>query len=320
MATDRVIRILSYLHRIVEAGERGYAVAASNINNQGLKILLRSFAQQRARFKSEILAEIQRLGGDIQPRSSLRGILHRGRIDIFAALTIGNLEREKVVLNEVLIGEKVAVRTYTEALKKELPPEVRELIERQSQDVARVVEQVKLIRGVQGRRLVVQLFDAEPDAEAAIQELQNTEVGPDAIQKMMLNENIELYTGKGTTVFETSISGAVGGALWGNILGAIAGVGAQQSANIVSGTSLSASVWSLIALAGVAVGALIGAVLGFFIGMGISEDDSYLYNQSLVNGKILVLALVNDLQTTKISQMMTKIYVDNKSSVQKLAA
>ena len=116
MPTDRVLRSLSYLHRIVEAGEKGYAVSATNVNNQGLKILLKSYAQQRARFKSEIHSEIQRLGGEVKIRSSIRGILHRGRIDIFAALTIGNREREGVVLKEILIGEKIALQTYKSIL------------------------------------------------------------------------------------------------------------------------------------------------------------------------------------------------------------
>ena len=114
---------LVYLYKIVEAGERGYAVVASNVSNRALKILYKSYAQQRLQFKEEIFAEIQRLGGHTRPRSKFLGIVHRGRIDIFAALTIGNENVEKVVLKEVLLGEMVAVKAYEKTLKKDLPPE-----------------------------------------------------------------------------------------------------------------------------------------------------------------------------------------------------
>ena len=105
MSNRQVLKALNSLYRIVEAGERGYAVAAANVNNRGLKLLFKSFAQQRANFKTEIFKAMQHLGGHVQPpRSSVLAILHRGRIDIFAALTIGDENVEKMVLKEVVFG------------------------------------------------------------------------------------------------------------------------------------------------------------------------------------------------------------------------
>lgn len=69
---------LASLYKIVEAGERGYAVVASNVNNRALKTLYKSYAQQRLRFKEEIFAEIQRLGGYARPTSNFLSIVHRG--------------------------------------------------------------------------------------------------------------------------------------------------------------------------------------------------------------------------------------------------
>jgi uncharacterized protein (TIGR02284 family) len=86
MNSQRVVKALGHLCRIVEAGERGYAVAASNVSNRALKILFQTFAQQRVRFKDELLAEIKSLGGYARLSSSLLGLVHRGRIDIFVAL------------------------------------------------------------------------------------------------------------------------------------------------------------------------------------------------------------------------------------------
>jgi len=130
-----VSKALSYLCRIVEAGEKGYAVSAANVSNQGLKLLLKSHAQQRSRFKSEILAEIRRLDSNLNPRNSIRGVLHRGRINIFSALAAGNDEKEKIVLKEIMVGEKIALKAYETALKKDLPRETQGLISRQYAEV-----------------------------------------------------------------------------------------------------------------------------------------------------------------------------------------
>jgi uncharacterized protein (TIGR02284 family) len=314
MATDRVLRSLNYLYKIVEAGEKGYAVSASNVNNQGLKIILKSYAQQRARFKSEIQSEIQRLGGEVIAKSSIRGVLHRGRIDIFAALTIGNREREGVVLKEILIGEKIALRTYRSILKSGLPAETHALIARQYDEVSKVVEQIQLMRGIKDKQLIVQLFDGEADVEVAMQELKNAEVGLETIQKMVIQDSIELYSGIGTTIFETSISGAVGGAMWGSLIGAIAGLSAEKATEIVANTGMIFDIWVLIAIAGLLAGAAIGLILGYFIGLGISEDDAYLYDQSVIHGKVIILALAKNPDSTKTSQIMTRVYLDKKFS------
>ena len=89
---------LTHLYKIVEAGEKGYAVVASNARNRALKILFQSYSQQRLKFKEEIFEEIQQLGGQTRPKSSVLGMIHRGRIDIFATLTIGDENVERVLL------------------------------------------------------------------------------------------------------------------------------------------------------------------------------------------------------------------------------
>ena len=313
MTDQQAVKVLSYLYKIIEAGERGYAVSAANVNNRGLKVLFKSYAQQRARFKSEILAEIQRLGGDAKPRSSIRGILHRGRIDIFAAMTIGNEEREKVVLKEIMVGEKVALRTYEKTLKTELPPKTRETVARQYEEVRKVIERVHLMRGKEGKRLVIWLFDNEKSAEDAVQVLEQSGLPAEAIERTMFDNAIELYKGRGTTVFETIISGAVGGALWGNLIGALAGLGAGKAVDPdpIGGIPVQA-IWLLVALAGIAGGAFIGGMLGFFIGIGISEEDTYLYDESIKHGQIILMALADYSKASEARRIMEQVNIGSK--------
>ena len=112
MNTAHGRKALVYLYKYVEAGERGYAAVASNVRNRALKILYRAYAQQRLKFKEELFAEIQRLGGTTRPSSNLLGILHRGRIDIFTAMTIGDESVENMLLMEILVGESAALGAY----------------------------------------------------------------------------------------------------------------------------------------------------------------------------------------------------------------
>lgn len=318
MNTRRVIRSLSYLHRILEAGERGYAVSASNVNNQGLKILLRAYAQQRARFKSEITDEIIRLGGTLRQRSSIRGVLHRGRIDIFAALTIGNEEREAVVLKEIMVGETTAMYTYKSVIKRAMPDETRSLVEKQYEEVRHVVEQIQLLRGAHGMRMVVQLFDEEKHVDAALRELKNAGISPASIKVMKIQDAIELYSGKTTTKFETSISGATGGAMWGGVIGAIAGVGAQQS--VLSPVPyLGIDIWMIFAILGILAGGFIGFVLGYFIGMGISEDDNYLQRQDMNHEAIILMAFVNTKNISEARQIMAQLRMNMKRLVPEIS-
>lgn len=128
----------------------GYAVVASNVRSRALKILYRVYAQQRLKFKEEIFDEIQRLGGHSRPRSNILGILHRGRIDIFTAMMIGDEGVENLLLTEILVGESAALRAHEKTLKADLPPETREMVERQFNEVRNILGQARLMKGIIG--------------------------------------------------------------------------------------------------------------------------------------------------------------------------
>ena len=299
---------LVYLYKIVEAGEKGYAVAASNVSNQALKILYRSYAQQRLLFKEEIFAEIQQLGGHARPRDNFLGLVHRGRIDIFAALTIGAENVEKVVLKEVLLGERVAVKAYEKTLKKDLPPETRAMLERQFGEVRNVVEQVRLMKGQNGKRLVLHLYDSELEAEQALQSLKSAGFSETAIALENWSHGIhsELYKGRGTTLLETMISGAVGGMIWGIVAGGLAAIGILQISAFSS--EKAASVILLLAILGlIAAGGFIGSMIGLFLGSGIAGEDRYLYDTSIQHGEILMRTIVDTPRAARAGHIMEHV-------------
>ncbi len=300
MSNRQTLKALGTLYRIVEAGERGYAVAAANVDNRGLKLLFKSFAQQRANFKTEIFQEMQRLNGPAHTPgnglSSILAMIHRGRIDIFAALTIGDENEEQVVLKEVMLGESVTLRAYQNTLKKDLPPEIREVVTRQFEEVRRVVEQVHLMKGREGKRLLVRLYDTEMDANRAVERLRQSGLAQESIEKVLVDKTAVLYKGRGTTLRETIFSGAVGGAFWGSVIGLLAVINVLQLPNWNPGVQsfMDQRLWAFITLVlCIAGGVFVGTMIGTFIGWGIKSSDAYLYDHGLERGRILVKSLVD---------------------------
>lgn len=318
MNTQRVVKALGSLFRMVEAGERGYAVAASNVSNRALKILFQTFAQQRANFKEELMAEIQQLGGRVHGNSSFLGIVHRGRIDIFAALTIGAENVEKVILKEVMIGERVALRAYEKTLNQDLPPSTREIVLRQFEQVRSVVDLVRLLRGRKGKQMVVRLYDSKADAEKAVQALKKTGIHENEIEMKNLNpeKGMELYVGRGTTILETIISGAVGGAIWGTVAGILAAIGIFQMGSFGMGNISPANLQFLaaISLLGlVAGGSFIGGMIGLFIGWGIEGADRYVNTYSFKDGQILMRAIVDRSVASRVWRIMNQVAMESRT-------
>ena len=283
---------LSRIYRIVEAGEKGFATAAVNMPSPGLKILLKHFAQQRANFKDEIVAELQSLDQAGKPWSSIPGMIHRGRIGIFAAL-VEKEEREKIILDEIVVGEKIAMRAYQKTLQSPLPEQTRKMLACQMEQIAAVREQIDLLRGQAGKHLVVNLYNSENEAGTAIRSMQDAGLPIEILQKLDLHEE-NLYPGKGATVFETILSGAFGGALWGGAAGILVGFGVTQTVSPAPvGLGEILGMWLPAALATLLVGAFLSSVLAFFIGISISEEDVFQFNEILKKHLILLGTVIS---------------------------
>jgi len=320
MSDKQTLKELGRIYRVLEAGEKGYAICAANVNNRGLKVLFKSFAQQRSRFKETILAEMKRLGGEPRTWKSLLAGVYRGRINIFAALTIGKDERERAVLREILIGERFALQSFKRALKRDLKPETRRLLVNQREDIEKIIEQVTLMRGREGRRMVVRLFESVDDADTAEMEMKKAGLRLDVVVRVNMKDIVDQYNGNNTIVSETIISGAVGGAFWGGLVGIMAGVG-MQAARLIPVEAMSGQyLWAILALAGIFTGEIIGGLLGFIIGVGLSREDAYQYDLSLKRGKILLLAKVDAMRAPEAGRIMSLVDLKSQGRTEKVTA
>lgn len=119
--------VLNHLIESCRDGERGFRLAAERITDPELKALFSEVADQRAAFALELLPYAQRMGGNAPAEGSAAAALHRGWIDL--ADTI--LHSNDKLLREVQRGDGVTLVAYGDAVNGMLPPQVREVVQRQ---------------------------------------------------------------------------------------------------------------------------------------------------------------------------------------------
>ncbi|MEO7713980.1 MAG: PA2169 family four-helix-bundle protein, partial [Gemmatimonadaceae bacterium] len=116
---------ISALNDLVETckdGANGFRTAAAAVKNTQAKTLFTSRVQLIEHAAQELQAEVRRLGGDPETTGTVAAKIHRGWIDLKAAVTGKD---DAAIITECERGEQVAVKNYEDARKKELPVAVR---------------------------------------------------------------------------------------------------------------------------------------------------------------------------------------------------
>lgn len=143
VTNDDVISTLNGLIEICRDGQQGYKESAEGIERSELKSLFYEFSQQRADFAGVLQGLVRSLGGEPETEGSFAGAVHRGWIDIKAAITGGD---ENSVLNECERGEDSAKAAYADALQLGLPANVDDVVRQQSQAVQAAHNRIKELR------------------------------------------------------------------------------------------------------------------------------------------------------------------------------
>lgn len=151
MATDndKVISALNNLIETCKDGEQGFRTAADGVKNGELKTLFLAYSQQRAQFAGELQSEVRHLGGDPENRGSIAATLHRGWIDIKSAVTG---EDEGAIISECERGEDSAVKNYEDALKEDLPANIRSIIEQQFTQIKEAHDRIRALKRAEGAK------------------------------------------------------------------------------------------------------------------------------------------------------------------------
>ncbi len=311
MASDnkQAVATLNRLVKLGIASEKGFNVAAENVKNRGLKVMFKTYAQERAKFVAELRSAVREMNGDPAEGGGPLAAIHRGWINIKAAMTIGQPATENVVLGEVVRGETVALRTYQDMLERPLPASLRWKVERQMERVAEVHQHALDLEGKAGNKLVLRLFDSEEDLNQAIDVLENAGFDPQRMEKVPLADVMEVYEGQytGNTTVESALAGAVVGTGVGVLLGLIAGI----STFIAPGDALfglgllETFLWTI--LLGAGAGLFFGALIGAIIGLGVSQEDEYQYAESVQHGSMLLMVRTDRARANEAADLMKRI-------------
>jgi uncharacterized protein (TIGR02284 family) len=132
---NETIDILNSLVKTLRDDQEGFRDAAEHVTESDLRVMFMDFSTERARFLGEIQNEIERLGNpDPADSGSVAGLLHRGWMNLKAALAA---DRDEAVIEECEKAEDAAIKRYSEALKHNLPGYIRDLLERQLEQIGR---------------------------------------------------------------------------------------------------------------------------------------------------------------------------------------
>lgn len=150
MASDHT-HAISTLNTLIETskdGVNGFRSAAAAVERPDAKQLFSSRVTVIEHAAEELQAEVRRLGGDAETGGSAAAAVHRGWLNLKAAITGRD---EAAVITECLRGEELAVKHYEDALKDEhLPPESRALVERQYQGTVSNLTKVRALGDAYG--------------------------------------------------------------------------------------------------------------------------------------------------------------------------
>jgi uncharacterized protein (TIGR02284 family) len=312
MATSEGRQAVSTLNRLIRlciASEKGFNIAAENVKNRGLQVMFKAYAQERAQFADKLRKLVRERGEETAQSGGWLAAAHRGWINIKAAMTIGQPATEKVVLGEVVRGERVALRRYEDALRQPLSAAIQDVLEEQRARVAEVSERAQELQGRGGTRLVVRLFDSESDATTAEAQLVSAGFDPERMERVPLSQVLNLYQGQ--HVMDTTAESGLAGALVGTVLGVLLGVVAGFSGMVAPGGSLFSMgvgetfLWTM--LVGAIAGLFFGALIGAIIGLGVSQEDEYRYANSVRHGSLLLLLRVDVLRAAEATDIMKRV-------------
>jgi uncharacterized protein (TIGR02284 family) len=122
------IAVLNDLIATCKDGIDGFTSAANAVKDPSIT---RQFLRRITwieQGKADLEATVRRLGGDPTDSGHAAASLHRGWMNIKAAVS-GHNDRE--IIEETIRGEEAAVKQYRDAIQKPLPEEIRVLVERQ---------------------------------------------------------------------------------------------------------------------------------------------------------------------------------------------
>lgn len=143
MDKDRIISMLNGLIEISRDGAEGFKTCARDAADPELKLYFQNRAESCEEAVRKLSSEVRQYGGNPDSSGSAAGVLHRAWVDLKTATTgYDNL----AVLEECERGEAAAVIAYENALREEMPGDLRALLDQQFEGAKRNHDRVRQLR------------------------------------------------------------------------------------------------------------------------------------------------------------------------------
>ncbi|QSI31068.1 PA2169 family four-helix-bundle protein [Variovorax sp. RKNM96] len=142
LENERVVEVLNELLETARDGEFGFQACADEVAAPNLQQVFYHRAEQCHEAADELVLLIWRFGGTPAEGGTARGAIHRRFVRHAAAGAGSDLS----MLDECERREDVSVARYHKALKQNLPPEARRVVERRAQNAQRNYAQIRDLR------------------------------------------------------------------------------------------------------------------------------------------------------------------------------
>ncbi len=143
MTNDEIVDQLNKLIETCKDGEQGFRTCADHVKSTDLKTIFLGRAEDCQRGASDLQGHVARLGGEPASSSSATGTLHRGWVSLVGTLTGSS---DESMLDECERGEDAALERYRDALKQDLPSDIKSVVQTQFEGVKRNHAQIRDLR------------------------------------------------------------------------------------------------------------------------------------------------------------------------------
>jgi uncharacterized protein (TIGR02284 family) len=143
MDRTETIGLLNDLIEVSRDGEQGFRSCAQAVSNPSLVEFFELKAERCALAAEQLHDKVRELGGEPSTGGSASGAAHRFWLNIRSTLTGMD---DNAVLAECERGEDYAKGVYEDALRTDMPPDVRVMVAKQYQEVRANHDRIKDMR------------------------------------------------------------------------------------------------------------------------------------------------------------------------------
>jgi len=264
--------------------------AAENVENRGLKLLLKVMAQERVYMLNQLRQAIGKAATDPldASRKSSATTLQQGLEDIQTSMTVQRAGRENVTLGHLAQEEEALLKSYTREIEGHPSDPLRNELESQRARIAQFYTRLMAVgEGVEP--IVARVFDTRIEGESAVTRLREQGLDPSQIDVATINQvtrPVLRSTANPAGPNKTMAAGAFSGAIVGGLVGLALAIYVWLSPQLEGWVTVGP--WALL-IGAIIIGACFGTVFGFFIGQNRKEDDLAVTADGLINGEILVV-------------------------------